>query len=76
MASRELLVVTLNYTNEELNIEPESPSLDHAHWLDTSDSQPPLKILAGESGMLHCESNHIGRGFEGSVTYVVSLASR
>jgi hypothetical protein len=69
MASRELLVVILNHTNEELNIEPESPSLDHAHWLDSTDSRPPQEILAGESGMLRCESNHIGRGFEGSVTY-------
>ncbi|KAH7189817.1 hypothetical protein DER44DRAFT_816193 [Fusarium oxysporum] len=49
MATRELLVIILNHTNEELNIEPQSPSLDHGHWIDTPDSRPPQMILAGES---------------------------
>ncbi|KAH7142529.1 hypothetical protein DER46DRAFT_542682 [Fusarium sp. MPI-SDFR-AT-0072] len=62
MATRELLVIILNHTNEELNIEPQSPSLDHGHWIDTPDSRPPQMILAGESGMLRCK---------GSITYRV-----
>ncbi|EXK78838.1 hypothetical protein FOQG_16504 [Fusarium oxysporum f. sp. raphani 54005] len=71
MATRELLVIILNHTNEELNIEPQSPSLDHGHWIDTPDSRPPQMILAGESGMLRCKSSHIGGGIEGSITYRV-----
>uniref|UniRef100_A0A0D2XTD3 Uncharacterized protein n=1 Tax=Fusarium oxysporum (strain Fo5176) TaxID=660025 RepID=A0A0D2XTD3_FUSOF len=71
MATRELLVVILNHTNEELNLEPQSPSLDHGHWIDAPDSRPPQMILAGESGMLRCKSSHIGGGVQGSVTYRV-----
>lgn len=69
MTTRELLVVILNHTNEELDLEPESPSLDHGHWMDTPDSRPPPEILAGESGMLRCKSSHVGVGVGGSVTY-------
>lgn len=69
MTARELLVVILNHTNEELNLEAESPSLKHGLWMDTQDSRPPQEILAGESGMLRCKSRHLGTGIEGSVTY-------
>jgi hypothetical protein len=71
MAATELLIVILNHTNEELNIEPESPSLDHGDWMDTSDSRPPQEILAGESGMLRCKSNHMYGAINGSVSYRV-----
>ncbi|KAM6505438.1 hypothetical protein FSOLCH5_014655 [Fusarium solani] len=77
MAARELLVVILNHTNEELNLEPSSPSLDHGQWMDTSDSRPPQEILAGESGILRCKSHRVGMGVEGSVTYrIVGLEGR
>ncbi|KAH7267824.1 uncharacterized protein BKA55DRAFT_556632 [Fusarium redolens] len=69
MATRELLIVILNHTNEELNTEPEWPTLNHGHWNKTPDLQPPQTILAGESGMLRCKSSHIGGGVEGSITY-------
>jgi hypothetical protein len=71
MATRELLVVILNHTNEELEIEPQSPSLDHGLWMATPDLQPPQTILAGESGMLRCKSSHIGGGVDGSITYQI-----
>lgn len=71
MAARELLVVILNHTNEELNLQPESPTLKHGNLMDSPDSRPPLEILAGESGMLRCKSNHVGVGVEGSITYRV-----
>lgn len=71
MATRELLVVILNHTNEELDLEPESPNLEHGQWMDTPESRPPTEILAGESGMLRCKSSHVGAGVEGSATYQV-----
>ncbi|KAI8411229.1 hypothetical protein FOFC_07823 [Fusarium oxysporum] len=71
MAASELLVVILNHTNEELNIEAESPSLDHGHWMDMPDSRPPQEILAGESGMLRCQSSHRYGVITGSVSYRV-----
>lgn len=71
MTARELLVVILNHTNEELNLQPDSPTLKHGHLMDAPDSRPPLEILAGESGMLRCKSIHAGAGVEGSVTYRV-----
>ncbi|KAI8713949.1 hypothetical protein NCS52_01113700 [Fusarium sp. LHS14.1] len=55
MASGELLVVILNHTNDELDLEPDSLT----------------QILAGESGMLRCKSSHVGAGVSGSVTYRV-----
>jgi hypothetical protein len=69
MATRELLVVILNHTNEELNTEPEWPALTHGHFEKAPDLPPPQTILAGESGMLRCKSSHIGSGIEGSITY-------
>ncbi|KAI5455575.1 hypothetical protein BGZ63DRAFT_458668 [Mariannaea sp. PMI_226] len=69
MAARELLVVILNHTNEELNLEPGFPSLEHGQIMDTPDSQPPQEILAGESGLLRCKSHRVGMGVEGSVRY-------
>merc|ERR1712000_758862 len=69
MAARELIVVVLNHTNEELNLEPESLRLEHGEWMDAPDSQSPQEIRAGESGMWRCKSRHIGTGIEGSVTY-------
>ncbi|ENH72295.1 hypothetical protein BFJ70_g12681 [Fusarium oxysporum] len=69
MATRELLIVILNHTNEELNTEPEWPTLNHGQWNKTPDLQPPQTILAGESGMLRCKSSHIGGGLDGSITY-------
>ncbi|EMT69355.1 hypothetical protein ACKRZS_006463 [Fusarium odoratissimum] len=71
MASRELLVVILNHTNEELNTEPEWPTLVHGQFIKDADLPPPQAILAGESGMLRCKSNHLGGGVEGSITYRV-----
>ncbi|KAI1027812.1 hypothetical protein LB503_011876 [Fusarium chuoi] len=58
MATRELLIVILNHTNEELIAEPEWPPLNHGNWNKT-----------GESGMLRCKSSHIGGGVDGSITY-------
>ncbi|KAF4956898.1 hypothetical protein FGADI_3501 [Fusarium gaditjirri] len=69
MAARELLIVILNHTNEELNSEPEWPTLNHGQWNKTPDLQPPQTILAGESGMLRCKSSHMGGGVDGSITY-------
>ncbi|KAH7200689.1 hypothetical protein BKA60DRAFT_582345 [Fusarium oxysporum] len=69
MATRELLVVILNHTNEELNTEPEWPALTHGHFEKALDLPPPQTILAGESGMLRCKSSHMGGGVEGSITY-------
>ncbi|KAI7767061.1 hypothetical protein LZL87_012347 [Fusarium oxysporum] len=69
MATRELLIVILNHTNEELNTEPEWPALNHGQWNKAPDIQPPQTILAGESGMLRCKSSHIGGGIDGSITY-------
>lgn len=69
MAARELTVVFLNHTNEELNIEPESPSLDHGDWMETSEARPPQEILAGESGMLQCKSSRMYGAINGSVSY-------
>jgi hypothetical protein len=69
MTTRELLLVILNHTHDNLSLEPESLRLSHGELMDTPDSRPPQEILAGESGMLRCKSSHIGRGFEGSVTY-------
>uniref|UniRef100_A0A0D2XLA5 Uncharacterized protein n=1 Tax=Fusarium oxysporum (strain Fo5176) TaxID=660025 RepID=A0A0D2XLA5_FUSOF len=71
MASRELLVVILNHTNEELNTEPQWPTLIHGQFIKDDDLPPPQTILAGESGMLRCKSNHLGGGVEGSITYRV-----
>jgi hypothetical protein len=71
-AIRELIVVVLNHTNEELNLEPESLRLDHGEWMDGPESQPPQDIRAGESGIWRCKSCHIGRGFTGGVTYRVA----
>ncbi|KAJ9419353.1 hypothetical protein FOXG_07242 [Fusarium oxysporum f. sp. lycopersici 4287] len=72
MAVRELIVMVLNHTNEELNLESESPRLGHGEWMDTPESQPPQEIRAGESGMWRCNSCHIGTGIEGSVTYRIA----
>ncbi|SPJ74788.1 uncharacterized protein FTOL_04519 [Fusarium torulosum] len=69
MATRELLVVILNHTNEELEIEPQSPSLGHGLLMAPPDLQPPQTILAGESGMMRCKSSHIGGGVDGSIVY-------
>lgn len=69
MTTRELIVVILNHTNEELNLEPQSPSLERGHWLDSLDIRPPSMMLGGESGVLRCQSNHVGGGVEGSITY-------
>ncbi|KAF5981531.1 hypothetical protein FCOIX_4179 [Fusarium coicis] len=69
MATRELLIVILNHTNEELIAESEWPPLNHGEWSKTLDLQPPQTILAGESGMLRCKSSHMGGGVDGSITY-------
>lgn len=70
MTARELIVVVLNHINEELNLEPESAHLDRGEWTtDTPESEPPLEIRAGESGMWRCKSRHVGAGIEGSATY-------
>ncbi|KAF5640832.1 hypothetical protein F52700_3544 [Fusarium sp. NRRL 52700] len=77
MATRELLIVILNHTNEELIAEPERPTLNYGQWTKTPDQQPPQRILAGESGMLRCKSSHIGGGVDGSITYrIVGLEGR
>lgn len=68
MAGKELVVVVLNHTNEELKLESE-PRLEHGEWMDAPESQPPWEIRAGESGMWRCKSRHIGTGIAGSVTY-------
>ncbi|KAH7169675.1 uncharacterized protein B0J16DRAFT_359180 [Fusarium flagelliforme] len=49
MTNSSLVVIILNHTNEELNLEPQSPSLDHGHWMYTPNSRPPQMILAGEN---------------------------
>ncbi|CEI68173.1 hypothetical protein FVEN_g12227 [Fusarium venenatum] len=69
MTTRELLVVILNHTNEELNTEPEWPTVTHGHFIKDPEIPPPQTILAGESGMLRCKSDHLGGGIEGSITY-------
>ncbi|KAL5611304.1 hypothetical protein FOBRF1_007421 [Fusarium oxysporum] len=48
MATRELLVVILNHTNEELNTEPEWPTVTHGHFIKDPDLPPPQTILAGQ----------------------------
>ncbi|CZR40523.1 uncharacterized protein FPRO_05423 [Fusarium proliferatum ET1] len=69
MATRELLIVILNHTNEELTAEPEWPHLNRGNWTKSPDLQPPQTILTGETGMLRCKSSHIGEGIDGSITY-------
>ncbi|KAG8418377.1 Lysophospholipase 1 [Metarhizium acridum] len=70
MAARELIVILLNHTNEELSLEPGSPHLDHGDWMtDTPESEPPVEIRAGESGMWRCKSRHVGAGTVGAVSY-------
>jgi hypothetical protein len=69
MAARELTVVVLNHTNEELGLEPASTILDHGQWVDEPEWYPTQLILAGESGLWRCESRHFGSNIEGSVTY-------
>jgi hypothetical protein len=69
MATRELLIVILNHTNEELIAESQWPPLNHGEWSKTLDLQPPQTILAGESGMLRCKSSHVGGGVDGSISY-------
>lgn len=69
MATRELFVVILNHTNEELNTELEWPTLTHGHFIKGPDLPLSQTILAGESGMLRCKSNHLGGKIEGSITY-------
>ena len=72
MASRELIIVFLNYTNEELKLDPESLRLEQGEWgTDTKESQPPSEIRAGESGLWRCKSPHVGAGTVGSVTYQI-----
>ncbi|KAJ4248376.1 hypothetical protein NW762_012706 [Fusarium torreyae] len=71
MVAMELLVVILNHTNEELNVEPQSASLSRGEWTDMPDLLPHQEILAGESGLLRCKSSHIGGGLEGSIAYQV-----
>ncbi|KAK7211668.1 hypothetical protein V2G26_018846 [Clonostachys chloroleuca] len=68
MAARELTVVILNHTNEELQLEPNSPQLDHGKQLNP-ESPPPPYILAGESVIWSFKSTHIGAGIQGHVTY-------
>ncbi|KAH7133741.1 hypothetical protein EDB81DRAFT_887553 [Dactylonectria macrodidyma] len=68
MVVREVVVVVLNHTNEELDLQPDSPHLEHGEWIATTES-PPQEILAGESGMWRCQPSHIGTQIEGSVTY-------
>lgn len=70
MAARELIVILLNQTNEELTLDPQSPQLDQGEWMtDTPESEPPVEIRAGESGMWRCKSKHVGAGTVGSVSY-------
>ncbi|KAH7145568.1 hypothetical protein B0J13DRAFT_607215 [Dactylonectria estremocensis] len=70
-ASRELVVVVLNLTNEELSLFPESPNLSHGKWMDDPGSRPPQEIRAGESGMWRCQAEHIGVQIEGSASYSI-----
>lgn len=70
MAARELTVVLLNQTNEELALDPQSPRLDQGVWMtDTPESEPPLEVRAGESGIWRCKSRHVGDGTVGAVSY-------
>lgn len=70
MAARELIVIFLNHTNEELSLEPGSAHLDHGEWMTgTPESEPPKEIRAGESGMWRCKSRHVGLGTVGAVSY-------
>ncbi|KAH7142920.1 hypothetical protein B0J13DRAFT_636740 [Dactylonectria estremocensis] len=68
MVAREVVVVVLNQTNEELGLQQDSPHLEHGEWMTMTES-PPQQILAGESGMWRCQARHIGTQIEGSVTY-------
>jgi hypothetical protein len=70
MAARELVVILLNHTNEELAIDPEFTCLEHGEGkTDTPESEPPAQIGAGESGMWRCKSPHVGVGTIGCVSY-------
>lgn len=70
MAARELVVVVLNHTNEELSLEPGSARLALGEWTaGTPESQPPAGIRAGESAMWRCRSRRLGAGTAGSVAY-------
>ncbi|KAF5026368.1 hypothetical protein F66182_1576 [Fusarium sp. NRRL 66182] len=71
MATRELLVVLLNHTNEELSLDNQSPILAHGHWMEIPSLQPPQTILAGESGIFRCQSSYMGGKVEGSIIYRV-----
>jgi hypothetical protein len=70
MAARELIVILLNQTNEELTLDPGSARLEHGEWMtDTPEAEPPVEVRAGESGMWRCRSPHVGAGTMGSVMY-------
>jgi hypothetical protein len=71
MASRQLVVVVLNQTNEELSLVPESMSLTHGKWMDDPEARPPQEIRAGESGMWRCQAEHLGVQIEGGVCYSI-----
>ena len=73
MAARELVVVVLNQTNEELIMDRESLHLEQGEWMTgTPESQPPEEIRAGESGMWRGKPPHLGSGTTGSVKYRIA----
>uniref|UniRef100_A0A8H7TQK1 Uncharacterized protein n=1 Tax=Bionectria ochroleuca TaxID=29856 RepID=A0A8H7TQK1_BIOOC len=69
MAAKELTVVILNHTNEELQLQPESLQLELGELLDLSKPSPPKNVLAGESVIWSFRSAHIGGGIQGQVAY-------
>ncbi|KAL8391813.1 hypothetical protein RB595_002135 [Gaeumannomyces hyphopodioides] len=69
MSVREVTVVVLNHTNEELGLDESSLRLDRGEWL-APESKPPREIPAGESGIWRCKTHGLA-GIEGSAHYRV-----
>jgi hypothetical protein len=67
---RSTLIVFLNKTNEELILvtNPHQPS--KGVW--SAEKYPPVRILAGESGLWQSKSSKLGRGTVGSTAFRIA----
>ncbi|KAK5658987.1 hypothetical protein OQA88_1073 [Cercophora sp. LCS_1] len=66
-ASREVTVLIINDTPDQLELDSQSAQLKQGEWGDDTPGQAVIK--PGGSAMMNCRSAGIGRGAEGSVMY-------
>ena len=64
------MVVVLNHTQDELDLDAQSRRLSQGIW-ETVESVPPDVIVPGGSASWRCKSSGITQGIDGSVTYTV-----